>query len=226
MDSDGSHVVQLTDYPATHRSPAVSPDGSQIAFWSTRDGGVHIYVMGTDGTAVRQLTHEGINMDPSWSPDGSRIVFLSNRDGSWMIYTMNPQGGEVTSLGAIARSWQSRPVYSPDGQRIIFASTRDDLFGDVFIMNADGTQVENLTPGPEAGGYPVWSLDGKTIAFEGSLDPRAGQPWRVYRMDLETRVLTRLTDFRAEPHAWAWFPVKNELGSQLRRQCSCREDRD
>jgi len=209
MDADGSNVVQLTDFPATHRSPAFSPDGVQIAFWSTRDGGLHIYVMQADGSGVRRLTQDGSNMDPSWSPDGKRIVFISNRDGRWRVYTMNREGGEGTDLDAVASSWQSRPVYSPDGQKILFGSTRDDPLGDIFVMNSDGTDVQNLTPDAMAGNYPVWSQDGQSIAFDGSLDPRSGEPWRVYRMHLENKELTSLTDFRAEPHAWAWFPAQN-----------------
>jgi TolB protein len=208
MDRDGSNVVRLTDHPAEDRSPAVSPDGSQIAFMSNRAGLRNVFIMNSDGSDVRQLTSQGTNMDPSWSPDGKQIVFVSNREGPWLVYTMNPDGGEVTSLKAIALNWQSRPVFSPDGQRIAFASARDDPFyGDIFVMNADGSAPENLTPGAMAGRYPVWSPDGSTLAFWGSADPRQGAPWRVYLMDLETRAVTQLTSFSAEPHAWAWFPA-------------------
>lgn len=209
MDSDGSNVVQLTSDASTHRSPAFSPDGSKIAFWSDASGRRNIYVMDADGCNLRQLTVDAESMDPAWSPDGSRIVFISNRASptTWLVYTMDPDGNNVISLGAVVQNWQSRPVFSPDGQRIVFASTRDDFFGSIFVVNADGSGLEKLTPAPMTGQYAVWSQDGTKIAFLGSLDPRRGEPWKVYVMDLATRNLTPITDFRAEPHAWAWAPL-------------------
>lgn len=148
-------------------------------------------------------------MDPAWSPDGGRIVFISNRaaPNAWLVYTMDPDGSSVNNLGAVAQSWQSRPVFSPDGQQIVFASTRDDFLGSIFLMNADGSGLEKLTPTPMTGQYAVWSQDGTKLAFLGSLDPRHGEPWKIYVMDLTSKDLTPITDFRAEPHAWAWVPT-------------------
>lgn len=222
MDSDGTNVVQLTNDASTHRSPAFSPDGSQIAFWSNRDGFQNIYVMDADGSNLRQLTHEGSNFDPSWSPDGSRMVFVSSSDGQPRVYTMDPDGNNVTSLEAITRFSQPRPVFSPDGTKIAFGSTGDDFLGNVSIMNADGSGLEILTLRPFAGYYPVWSPDGTTIAFQGSPDPRSGLPYRVYLMDLKTRTPTQLTDFSAEPHAWAWFPA-GDLAARALLRCPCRQ---
>jgi len=174
--------------------------------------------MDADGSNLGQLTFDAESMDAAWSPDGSRIVFISNRSvpNTWLVYTMDPDGSNVTSLGAVAQSWQSRPVFSPDGQRIVFASTRDDFFGSIFLMNADGSGLEKLTPAPMTGQYAVWSQDGTKVAFSGSLDPRYGEPWKVYVMDLATRNLTPITDFRAEPHAWAWAPLGGVAACKVR----------
>jgi Tol biopolymer transport system component len=205
---NGKRVRQLTNDASTHRSPAFSPDGSQIAFWSDQDGLQNIYVMDADGDNLRQLTQGSQNVDPSWSPDGSRIVFVSNRDNPlrWLVYAMDPDGSNVANLGALAQSLQPRPVFSPDGSQIAFASTGTNFTG-ISVMKPDGTNVENLTPGhPFFARYAVWSLDGRRIAFQGSPDPGHGQPFRVYLIDVGTRELRQLTDFSAEPHAWAWFP--------------------
>ena len=56
------------------KQPAYSPDGEQIAFWSSREGG-GVFVMGPTGEAVRRVTRHGFN--PSWSPDGQQLVYAT-----------------------------------------------------------------------------------------------------------------------------------------------------
>jgi Tol biopolymer transport system component len=98
-----------------------SPDGSRIVFSAPRFGfrSSNVYVVGSDGKGLRQLTHhqgDGINNGAnSWSPDGRKISFVSNRqsDGVFRIYTMNADGTGVTKLTrgaeAHASSWGSHP---------------------------------------------------------------------------------------------------------------------
>jgi Tol biopolymer transport system component len=69
MDADGSNLVQLTDNDAEDFFPAWSPDGTQIAFTSSRDGNLEIYVMGTDGSDPVNITnHPAADERPTWSP--------------------------------------------------------------------------------------------------------------------------------------------------------------
>ena len=67
--------------------PVVSPDGRQIVFTSTRDGGYNVYVMKIDGTGVRALT-TGLDRDdyPAWHPDGKHVVIVSERGGRFDLY--------------------------------------------------------------------------------------------------------------------------------------------
>ena len=69
MRSDGTDVRQVTANAASDHSPAWSPDGTQIAFESYRDGDREIYIMRSDGTDVRQLTmNDTAELMPAWSP--------------------------------------------------------------------------------------------------------------------------------------------------------------
>jgi Tol biopolymer transport system component len=98
-----------------------SPDGSRIVFSAPRFGyaSSNVYVIGSDGTGLRQLTHHrgaGVNSGAnSWSPDGRRISFVSNRDadGVFRIFTMNADGTDVkrvtTGPEAHRSSWGSHP---------------------------------------------------------------------------------------------------------------------
>jgi Tol biopolymer transport system component len=152
MDADGSNLVLLEDHPLNDDSPDWSPDGCRIAFVSDRDGWPesHIYVIGVDGSNLIQVT-DGASLDlgPRWSPDGSRIAYwsvpISEGAGTPNIYVVNQDGSNKLRLsngpcGGFA------PVWSPDGGRIVYSVGRDEPFGsDIFIMDADGSNVQQVT---------------------------------------------------------------------------------
>ena len=97
MDADGSNLRRLTHSSGNDLLPDWSPDGTQIAFMSDRDGDWDIFVMDADGSNLRRLTNNsGNDLFPNWSPDGRKIVFESDRDGDWDnqdIYVMDLLGG-------------------------------------------------------------------------------------------------------------------------------------
>ena len=88
-----SRLRRLTNHDAEDMSPSWSPDGTQIAFQSTRDGNSKIYVMdAADGSNPRPLILErSYDGSPSWSPDGTQIAFNSYRDGNREIYVLDLQ---------------------------------------------------------------------------------------------------------------------------------------
>ena len=100
---DGTGLVRLTK--SEHdTAPAVSPDGSNVAFMSTRDGNWEIYVVGAyptspDPDAPKRLTtNEGRDGLPTWSPDGQWIAFASDRGGTWAVWAMRPNGSGQQKL--------------------------------------------------------------------------------------------------------------------------------
>ncbi|PYP21275.1 MAG: translocation protein TolB, partial [Gemmatimonadetes bacterium] len=100
MNSDGTHVVNLTQHVAINHEPAWSSDGSKIIFSSAgRDttGRWHLYVMNVDGSQLSRLTFTSRSeMQPAWSPDGGKIALISNND----LYVMNADGSAITPLVA------------------------------------------------------------------------------------------------------------------------------
>jgi Tol biopolymer transport system component len=73
--------------------PRWSPDGSQIAFHSNREGNMEIFVMNSDRSQLKRLTNnDAYDMFPTWSPDGTKIAFQSTRNGDADIYVMNVDG--------------------------------------------------------------------------------------------------------------------------------------
>ena len=100
MDADGSNRTVLAGVAFEH-DPSWSPDGSKIAFTSTRDGNEQIYVMDADGSSQTNISNNSENEDfPSWSPDGSKIAFRSGRDGTTNIYVMDSDGSNQTRLNS------------------------------------------------------------------------------------------------------------------------------
>ena len=101
--------------------------------------------------------------DMAWSPDGHRIAFSSLDQRQ--IYVINVDGTnlrELTPETDIPHSHNRSPAWSPDGQQIAFSSSRNET-GGIFLMDADGGNVRELTNGGE--GSPSWSPDGSQIAF-------------------------------------------------------------
>lgn len=138
---------------------------ADIVFQSTRDGNFEIYSMNADGTEPRRLTNSPSNdWSPSWSPDGSTIAFASDRDGNWEIYTMRADGSEQTRLTKQAGACTS-PSWARQGKKILFASTRDAANGNLYLMNPDGTDLEQVTTDSLVKDSPVMAPDGRTIVM-------------------------------------------------------------
>jgi TolB protein len=106
MNWDGSGVTRLTTSPALDQMPAWSPDGTRMAFMSTRDGNAEIYSMQADGSGQTRLTATpAVDGRPSWSRQGYGIVFTSARDfdlpstfPKFEIYRMNGDGSNQHRL--------------------------------------------------------------------------------------------------------------------------------
>jgi TolB protein len=126
--------------------PAWSPDGSKIAFATSRDGSdMEIYVADWNGKNLRRLTvNKGVDVSPVWNPKtGREIAFTSGRTGSAQIYIMDAEGTNVRRLFEDSGD-AVNPAWSPDGQRIAFAWQRSRTSNfDIYIHElATGQNVQ------------------------------------------------------------------------------------
>ena len=178
-----------------------SPDGTRILFTSTEDGDSEIYVMNTDGRNIQQLTHNTErDYGGSWSPDGTKIIFNSEPVGSNLseIYVMDTDGRNIQQL-----THNTVPDYggswSPDGTKIIFTGARDvsdsSLMSpdgrEIFVMNADGTDISQLTFNDVGDFGGSWSSDGTQIFFTRGRYP--GE-WSEYVMNVDGTGKHKITD--------------------------------
>jgi Tol biopolymer transport system component len=174
MNADGTERTQLTTHPEADFDPVWSPDGTRIAFRAHRDDDEEVYVMNADGSGQMNLTNNFVSdYSPAWSPDGAYIAFASNRLNSSGndIWIMNADGSNATRVTDIP-GISEYPTWSPDGSQLAFACTFGRVLpegvGDfeICVVNADGTELVQLTDAAGESKLPAWSPDGNTIAFE------------------------------------------------------------
>ena len=211
MNGDGSNQVNLTNNNTDDWGTSWSPDGQKIAFISNRvDNYPDIFVMNADGSNVQNLTNsKAFDINPAWSPDGKKIAFISDREGYMAIYVMNPDGSDperLTYEGLInyeypPSSYELPLSWSPDGQKIAFGSDKDGN-KEIYVMNANGSNPENLTHNSSFDSFPSWSPDGEKIAFvsdrNGNMD--------IYMMNKDGSNQIRLTQNSANDSSPSWSP--------------------
>lgn len=189
---------------------AYAPDGKNI-YLSISNGDNHdIFQIDTDGKNRKQITKGRfgeLNVEPNVSPDGKKIAFSSTREGNKpMIYTMNTDGSGIKRV-TYAGDYNSSPNWSPDGKKIVFAG-QDKTHYDIFVMNADGTELERLTAAKKKNGrsanneYPVFSPDGRQVLFTSD---RTGT-YQLYLVNIDGTGERRLTFDQANYFSpkWLW----------------------
>ncbi len=148
-------------------SPAVSPDGTKVAFSALGDLWLHT----VGGDAERLTDDPWIETDPAWSPDGGRLVFASDRDGPVDLYVRDL--GTGTDRRATEGAAAALPAWSPDGSRIAFVGSADGTAAVRTVDVATG-EVETLRAGLNGAGRPSWSPDAASLLVS-ALSPYSGR---------------------------------------------------
>jgi Tol biopolymer transport system component len=147
-----------------------TPRGT-IAFASQTPRGWDIYATDVKTRQTTRLTnHPALDYNAAVSRDGKRVAFVSERDGNMEIYSINPDGSDPKRL-TTEFALDDHPSWSPDGKRIVFTSTRQPAgkpgqsWNALYIINADGSGVERLSPPGVTEFSPAWSPRQDLIAF-------------------------------------------------------------
>jgi len=185
-DLEGTITGQLTNEPGYDAEATVSPKGDKIVFTSTRSGDLELYTMNIDGSNVQQITDElGYDGGAFFSPDGTKLIFRSSR----------PKTEEEISKykGLLAEG-----LVEPTNMEL-------------YICDADGSHMKQLTNLGNANWSPFFTPDGKKILFSSNFEAERGFPFNLYMIDIDGKNLERIT----HSETFDAFPVFSNDGKYL-----------
>jgi TolB protein len=201
VDSDGEGAMPVSEV-GTPISPAWHPSGRMIAYATYRPAGISVLDL-SNGRARTLVSGQGVFISPIFTPDGESVVYAHGVEAGVDLHTASLSGGGGRRLSVGRGSDNVSPSFSPDGRRIAFMSGRAG-HPEIYTMDADGTNVDLLTPlafgeNPYRAS-PDWSPDGRLVAFQSMV---AGN-FQILTINLRDRSLKQLTsDGRNEDPSWS-----------------------
>lgn len=186
-----------------NEAPAVSPDGTRVAFLSNRDGNEDVYVVGRDGTNEVRLTNTPDDETrPAWSSDGKHVWFSVFANDVSRIYSVDPDGRNLKQIGSVPGR---AATLSHDGKRVLYA-TGEWTAVRLAVSNLDGSEARILADHAPVLWNVQWSPDDKLIAYTGrSSTEKALSVWIMNADGSNAREIAHLApeDGNAQVPAWS-----------------------
>jgi Tol biopolymer transport system component/DNA-binding winged helix-turn-helix (wHTH) protein len=212
-------VLPLTSLPGSENTPALSPDGNQVAFaWDggNPDGPQQLYVKLVDsGTPVRLTQGPGSVSGMAWSPDGRQLAFVRERPGasSAEVLVIPALGGPARVVAGNAVGPWGGLSWAPDGHQLAFVERKSASSpSGIALLSLEDGSVRQLTPAPpdvDGDSDPRFSPDGRSLAF--IRRPLTGHTADIHVMSLDNGQIRRLTSDRTNVWGMDWSEDGRDL---------------
>lgn len=226
---DNKHIMYASTHLAMNDCPDTPLKENGKYVWPIYDS-YDIFVADLKGNITAQLTDKkGYDAEPTVSPKGDKIVFTSDRSGDLELYTMNIDGSGVKQI-TFELGYDGGAFFSPDGTQLIFRSSRPktpeaikeykDLLKtglvqptemELYICNANGSNLRQLTQLGNANWSPFFLPDGKRVLFSSNFESERGFPFNLYMINTDGTGLERIT----HGETFDAFPVFSNNGKYL-----------
>lgn len=222
IQPDGSGLVRLTDSPEVDSEPAWSPDGTQIAFRSRRDGSSDIFIMGADGSSPVNLINDPADsfndeFYPNFQPGGDLLAIYTDRPpfadecrigGVHQLALMSITGGKESIYHAgIIPGEQESNAWSPDGRFLVFSSICRGKAMQLYMWQQATDELTQLTDEEFTSFSPAFSPDGHWLAFTSG---RSGNS-DIWMMHLGSREWRQVTTSPARDYHPSWSPDGTQI---------------
>lgn len=168
VNLDGSELTRLTNSGTYDAEATVSPKGDKIIFTSLRDGDPELYIMDIDGSNQQRLTFEkGYDGGAFFSHDGSKIVWRASRPKTEK---------ELEDYNELVTHGYVRPTAL-----------------EIYIMDSDGSNIQQVTNFGKASFAPFFHPDGKRIIFSSNINSKSGREFDLYMINIDGTGLKQIT---------------------------------
>ena len=212
MKFDGTDIIRLTNNSLPDFWPSVSTNGLIAFSREVSPGREQIFTMNLLGQNQTNISNNTFHEEhPAWSPDGTKLAYSSDRDARYgprqymEVYSMNADGTGVARLTSNDNGGDSHPAWSPDGSKIAFTTNRSAnptnpsdptcyaQASDIWVMNANGSGLRNLSNTCRGEAWPAWSPNGAEIVFVSDRSSSTLYAWDLWKMPSDGGSATRLT---------------------------------
>jgi len=222
----GDPRALTSDTSRRNSVPVISPDGTKVAYMSSRSGErPNLWMMDVDGQHPLQLTSDNeFESQPEWSSDGTHILYLAqggNDERVLAVDVATRTTRPIVLLSALRPPSAAPPVaplaevrLSRSATRVAF-SLRDPPTGRrvLYVTGLEPLSPRRLTDGSTSIGYPSWSPDERHIAVE----IKEGSSTQAGVIDVETGMLRRLTSTSGQTWVRSWSPDGRRLAAAVLR---------
>lgn len=209
IDPGTGEITQITDSFLFAGIPAISPDGSSVAFFTNDGGAFRVHTVGIDGSNLTQVT-DFSSAVPGWFPDGQRLVFNSDSTTEPAdvpdVYAMNLDGSDLVQVIDSDPTADFQGRVSPDGSQLLFLSNRGGNV-DIYVADIDGGNIVQLTDTPADEYSADWSPDGSQILYASATSGNDD----VWVMNADGSNPVQLTDYDGVDGQCAFSPDGSQI---------------